>query len=236
MAKRKNMKADKPRYVGTVTFDGNIQVNLHGEVKTLRTDIGGLGLQKANPNKELLVLTRNHVGYNEIDTGYIVRSKRYDDGQPPYFGLKNEPNADGWGCHNYCDVIAWGYADGGLNDPTLFYSCQSTVEEEIEREKWRAEHGMKTHAEKLAEMEDEDDDEEYIKAPHGLVMRFRHKDDQIQNGTTWTKDMGPIPEGFQEKLKVTLQDFLDFTKEHPEFKEMHFYTEPTEWEDDSDEE
>ena len=236
MAKRKNMKADKPRYVGTVTFDGNIQVNLHGEVKTLRTDIGGLGLQKANPNKELLVLTRDHVGYNEIDTGYIVRSKRYDDGQPPYFGLKHEPDADVWGCHNYCDVIAWGYADGGLNDPTLFYSCQSTVEEEIEREKWRAEHGMKTHAEKLAEMEIEaDDDEKYIKAPHGLVMRFRHKDDQIQNGTMWTKDMGPIPEGFQEKLKVTLQDFLDFTKAHPEFKEMHFYTEPTEWEDEDEE-
>jgi hypothetical protein len=233
MAKKKNMKADKPRYVGSVTFDGNIQVNLHGEMKTLRTDLGGLALQKANPNKELLVLTRDHVGYDEIDTGYIVRSKRYDDGQPPYFGLKHEPNADSWGCHNYCDVIAWGYADGGLNDPTLYYSCQSTVDEEIEREKWRAEHGMKTHAEKLAEMEDED--EEHIKAPHGLVMRFRHKDDQIQNGTMWTKDMGPIPEGFQEKLKVTLQDFLEFTKEHPEFKEMHFYTEPTEWEDEDEE-
>ena len=231
MAKKKNMKADKPRYVGTVTFDGNIQVNLHGEVKTLRTDLGGLGLQKANPNKELLVLTRDHVGYNEIDTGYIVRSKRYDDGQPPYFGLKHEPDADVWGCHNYCDVIAWGYADGGLNDPTLFYSCQSTVEEEIEREKYRAEHGMKTHAEKLAEMEEEN--EEYIKAPHGLVMRFRHKDGFVQNGTTWPVEMG-VPDGFKKKLKVTLQDFLDFTKAHPEFKEMHFYTEPTEWEEDDE--
>jgi hypothetical protein len=227
------MKADKPEFGGCVTFDGNIQVNLHGEMKTLRTDLGGLKLQKADPNKELLVLMRDHVGYDEIDTGYIVRTKNYDNGQPPYFGLKSEPNADGWGCHNYCDVIAWGYADGGLNDPTLYYSCQSTVEEEIAREKWRAEHGMKTHAEKLAEMEDEAD--EYIKAPHGLVMRFRHKDDQIQNGTTWTKDVGPIPEGFQEKLTVTLQDFLDFTKAHPEFKEMHFYTEPTEWEDEDEE-
>jgi hypothetical protein len=234
MAKKKNMKADKPEFGGCVTFDGNIQVRIpnHG-LKTLRTDLGGLALQKANPNKELLVLTRDHVGYDEIDTGYIVRSKRYDDGQPPYFGLKHEPNADSWGCHNYCDVIAWGYADGGLNDPTLYYSCQSTVAEEIEREKWRAEKGMKTHAERLAEMEDEN--EEYIKAPHGLVMRFRHKDGQIQNGTMWTKDMGPIPEGFQEKLKVTLQDFLEFTKEHPEFKEMHFYTEPTEWEDEDEE-
>ena len=62
----------------------------------------------------------------------------------------------------------------------------------------------------------------------GLTFRFRHKDDQIQNGTTWPIEMG-VPDGFQEKLKVTLQDFLDFTKAHPEFKEMHFYTEPTEW-------
>ena len=229
------MKADKPEFGGCVTFDGNIQVRIpnHG-LKTLRTDLGGMKLQKADPNKELLVLTRNHVGYDEIDTGYIVRAKNYDDGNPPYFGLKHDPDADNWACHNYCDVVAWGYADGGLNDPTLFYSCQSTVEEEIDRERRRAEKGMKTHAERLAEMEVEE--EEYIKAPHGLVMRFRHKDDQIQNGTTWTKDMGPIPEGFQEKLKVTLQDFLDFTKAHPEFKEMHFYTEPTEWEDDSDNE
>ena len=234
MAKKKNMKADKPEFGGCVTFDGNIQVRIpqHGW-KTLRTDIGGMKLQKADPNKELLVLTRNHVGFDEIDTGYIVRAKIYDDGNPPYFGLKHDPDADNWACHNYCDVIAWGYADGGLNDPTLFYSCQRTVEEEIDRERRRAEKGMKTHAERLAEMEAEAD--EYIKAPHGLVMRFRHKDDQIQNGTMWTKDMGPIPEGFQEKLKVTLQDFLDFTKAHPEFKEMHFYTEPTEWEEDDEE-
>ena len=150
------MKADKPEFGGCITFDGNIQVRIpnHG-LKTLRTDLGGMKLQKADPNKELLVLTRNHVGYDEIDTGYIVRAKNYDDGNPPYFGLKHDPDADNWACHNYCDVIAWGYADGGLNDPTLFYSCQSTVEEEIDRERRRAEKGMKTHAERLAEMEAE---------------------------------------------------------------------------------
>lgn len=234
MAKKKNMKADKPEFGGCVTWDGNIQVKIpqHG-IKTLRTDIGGLGLQKANPNKELLVLTRGHVGYNEIDTGYIVRTKNYDDGQPPYFGLKHEPDADVWGCHNYCDVIAWGYADGGLNDPTLFYSCQSTVEEEIAREKWRAEHGMKTHAERLAEM-DAENEEETVKVSDCLAMRYRHKDGFVQNGTTWPIEMG-LPDGFQEKMKVTLQEFLEFTKAHPEFKEMHFYTEPTEWEEDNEE-
>ena len=234
MAKKKNMKADKPEFGGCITFDGNIQVRIpqHG-LKTLRTDLGGLKLQKADQNKELLVLTRNHVGYDEIDTGYIVRAKNYDDGNPPYFGLKHDPDADNWACHNYCDVIAWGYADGGLNDPTLFYSCQSTVAEEIAREKWRAEHGVKTHAERLAEMEAEM--EETVKMPDCLVMRFRHKDGSVQNGTTWPVEMG-VPDGFQEKMKVTLQDFLDFTKAHPEFKEMHFYTEPTEWEQDDEEE
>ena len=233
MAKRKNKKADKPEFGGCITFDGNIQVRIpqHG-IKTLRTDLGGLKLQKADPNKELLVLMRSHVGYDEIDTGYIVRTKTYDDGRPPYFGLKDNPDADSWGCHNYCDVIAWGYADGGLNDPTLFYSCQSTVAEEIAREKWRAEHGMKTHAERLAEMESENE-EETVKVPDCLAMRYRHKDGFVQNGTTWPIEMG-LPDGFQEKLKVTLQDFLDFTKAHPEFKEMHFYTEPTDWEEDGE--
>ena len=234
MAKRKNKKADKPEFGGCITFDGNIQVRIpqHG-IKTLRTDLGGLKLQKADPNKELLVLMRSHVGYDEIDTGYIVRTKTYDDGRPPYFGLKDNPDADSWGCHNYCDVIAWGYADGGLNDPTLFYSCQSTVAEEIAREKWRAEHGMKTHAERLAEMEAENE-EETAKVPDCLAMRYRHKDGFVQNGTTWPIEMG-LPDGFQEKLKVTLQEFLEFTKAHPEFKEMHFYTEPTEWEEDEEE-
>ena len=233
MAKRKNMKADKPMFTGRIMFDGNIQVRLlTGELKTLRTDLAGMKLQKADPNKELLVLTKSFTDYNEIHTGYIVRTKQYDDQERPCFGLKHEPDADSWTIVNYCDVIAWGYADGGLNDPTLFYSCQSTVEEEIDRERRRAEKGMKTHAERLAEMEAEAD--EYIKAPHGLVMRFRHKDDQIQNGTTWPIEMG-LPDGFQEKLKVTLQEFLEFTKVHPEFKEMHFYTEPTEWEEDNEE-
>ena len=234
MAKRKNMKADKPEFTGAIMFDGNIQVRIpnHG-MKTLRTDLGGLALKKADPNKELLVLTRNHVGYDEIDTGYIVRAKNYDDGQPPFFGLKSNPDAEGWGCHNYCDVIAWGYADGGLNDPTLFYSCQSTVEEEIDREKRRVEKGMKTHAERLAELEAEAE-EERPKMPDSLVMRFRHKDGFVQNGTTWPVEMG-VPDGFQEKMKVTLQEFLEFTKAHPEFKEMHFYTEPTEWEGENEE-
>ena len=233
MGKRKNLKADKPMYGGCITFDGNIQVNINGELKTLRTDFGGLALQKANPNKELLVLLRDHLYYNEIDTGYIVRAKSYDNGNPPYFGLKDDPNATSWGCHNYQDVIAWGYADGGLNDPTLFYSCQSTVEEEIEREKYRAEHGIMTHAEQLAEMNAEEDDD----IEHGIVFKMRHGDESYDYQSSWPKDADGkprVPEKFMELHTAAVNTFVKIQEECPEFREVHFYTEPTEWEDEDD--
>lgn len=226
MAKRKNMKADRPEFGGCVTWDGNIQVKIpnHG-LKTLRTDLGGLKLQKADPNKELLVLTRNHVGYDEIDTGYIVRAKSYDEGKPPYFGLKHDPDAESWGCHNYCDVIAWGYADGGLNDPTLFYSCQSTVEEEIDRERRRAERGMKTHAERLAEMEAEEEPEEDWGDDAGerCSVKFRATDDNIIYNAIMGRDEAK-KDGGTQLMHDAAKCFVDFRKQHPEVTEMHFYT------------
>lgn len=239
MAKNKNMKADKPEFTGAITFDGNIQVRIpqHG-LKTLRTDLGGMMLHKADPNKELLVLMRDHIGYNEIDTGYIVRAKNYDDGNPPYFGLKHDPNADNWACHNYCDVIAWGYADGGLNDPTLFYSCQSTKEEEADRERRRKEKGMKTHAERLAEMEAEIEEQlAKNERPDGLVVKLRDLDDSIDIETSWPKaklaDYIPF---VKTQLADCYETFDAFRKKHPEFHEMHFLTEQTVWEKDLEEE
>ena len=226
MAKRKNMKADRPEFGGCIIFDGNIQVRIpnHG-LKTLRTDLGGMALHKADPNKELLVLMRAHVGYNEIDTGYIVRTKTYDDGRPPYFGLKHDPDAESWGCHNYCDVIAWGYADGGLNDETLYYSCQSTVEEEIERERRRAERGMKTHAERLAEMQAEQEDavEWGDELGDRRYVRFRATDDNIIYNAIMGTDEAK-KDGGTELMHACAKVFCDFRKEHPEVTEMHFYT------------
>lgn len=238
MAKQRNMKADKPEFHGSIIFDGNIQVRIpqHG-IKTMRTDIGGMKLQKADPNKELLVLTRNHIGYDEIDTGYIVRAKNYDDGNPPFFGLKHDPNADSWGCHNYCDVIAWGYADGGLNDPTLFYSCQSTIDEENDREKRRAQMGMKTHAEKLAVMEAEVEERlAQNDRPDGLVVKLRDKDGSIDIETSWPEarleDYMPF---VKDQMADCFTTFDEFRKDHPEFHEMHFMTDQTVWEKDLDE-
>ena len=239
MGKKKNLKADKPEFTGRIMFDGNLQVRLLGHgVKTLRTDLGGMKLHHADPNKELLVLCKFFVNYNEIHTGYIVRMKKYDDLEKPCFGLKDSPDDDSWTIINYCDVIAWGYADGGLNDPTLFYSCQSTVAEEIDRERRRAEQGLKTHAEKLAEMDAEI--EERLKQndrPDGLVVKLRDKDDSIDIETSWPKaklaDYLPF---VKNQMADCFTSFDEFRKKHPEFHEMHFLTEHTVWEKDLDEE
>lgn len=220
------MKADKPMFTGRIMFDGNIQVKLlTGELKTLRTDLAGMKLHKADPNKELLVLTKGFTDYNEIHTGYIVRTKQYDDQERPCFGLKHEPDADCWTIINYCDVIAWGYADGGLNDDTLFYSCQSTVEEEIDRERRRAEKGMKTHAERLAEMEAEQEDEEEWGDELGerRCVKFRATDDNIIYNAIMGRDEAK-KDGGTELMHACAKTFCDFRKEHPEVTEMHFYT------------
>ena len=229
------MKADEPLFAGVVTWDGNIKVRLpHHGFKTLCTDVGGLKLKSADPNKELLVLLTSHVGFNEIDTGYIVRANVYDDGQPPYFGLKDNPDAECWGCHNYRDVIAWGYADGGLNDETLFYSCQSTVADELDRERRRAEKGMKTHAERLAEMAEEI--ESKLDRPDGLVVKLRDIDNSIDVETSWPKAklMDYLP-FVKNDLADCFEAFDSFRKKHPDFHEMHFMTEQTVWDKDLDE-
>ena len=217
------MKADKPEFTGRIIFDGNLQLRIPGHgIKTIRTDLAGLKLHKADPNKELLVLTNPFAGYDELHTGYIVRTKNYDDQERPCFGLKHEPDADSWTVINYCDVVAWGYADGGLNDPTLFYSCQSTVAEEIERERRRAEKGMKTHAERLAEMEaevgaEEDDD---IKR---RGVRFRIEDGEIHYNAVVGADE-KMKDNATDLMRDACKNFYEFSEKHPEVTEMHYYT------------
>jgi len=217
------MKADKPEFTGRIIFDGNLQLRIPGHgIKTLRTDLAGMKLHKADPNKELLVLTNPFAGYDELHTGYIVRTKNYDDQERPCFGLKHEPDADSWTVINYCDVVAWGYADGGLNDPTLFYSCQSTVAEEIDREQRRAEKGMKTHAERLAEMEEEVEAEEDDDIKRRGV-RFRIEDGEIHYNAVVGSDE-KMKDNATDLMRDAGKNFYEFREKHPEVTEIHYYT------------
>lgn len=47
---------------------------------------------------------------------------------------------------------------------------------------------------------------------------------------------GPLVVDMPERMGVCGEEFVKFTEAHPEIKEMHFYTEPTEWEEDENEE
>ena len=95
----------------------------------------------------------------------------------------------------------------------------------------RAEHGMKTHAERLAEMEAECEEEQQP----GLTLKFKHDGDQLKSSASWPKHDPALVVDMPERMGVCGEEFVKFTEAHPEIKEMHFYTEPTEWEEDDEE-
>ena len=93
---------------------------------------------------------------------------------------------------------------------------------------------MKTHAEKLAEMEDEEDDD----IEHGIVFKMRHGVESYDYQSSWPKDADgkpQVPEKFMKLHTAAVNTFVKIQEECPEFREVHFYTEPTEWEDDEEE-
>ena len=65
---------------------------------------------------------------------------------------------------------------------------------------------------------------------HGLTLKFRHKDGQFQNETSWPATE-PMPESLQRLLRVGCDNFFMVSKTHPEVVEMHYYTETTEWDE-----
>ena len=65
---------------------------------------------------------------------------------------------------------------------------------------------------------------------HGLTLKFRHKDGQFENETSWPATE-PMPECVQRLLRVGCDNFFMVSKAHPEVVEMHYYTETTEWDE-----
>ena len=92
------------------------------------------------------------------------------------------------------------------------------MEEEIARERYRAEHGMKTHAERLAEMEAEGGRDV---SPDCLGHAIPTQGQGSQNGTTWPIRDGSCPTVPGED-EGTLQDFLT-SKEAPGVQDALLY-------------
>ena len=69
----------------------------------------------------------------------------------------------------------------------------------------------------------------------GLTLKFKHDGDQVKSSASWPKHDPALVVDMPERMGTCGEEFVKFTEAHPEFKEMHFYTEPTEWEEDDDE-
>ena len=204
-------------YNGAILFDGNMTVTLAtGEEKTLRIDHMGCALKNVDPNKEVLLLMRGNANYNEIDTGFVFFRKQMDG----LFGLRPTPDSDGYTIKSLNDVIAWGYADGGLNNSRI-YSCQCTHEQEAKLDRKRKEQNII-----VPEAESNDYD--------GIVLKFQHSADgsigvQI---TTPKNRLDDYLTASKRWLADCMKTFMEFTEQNPDINEMHFYTKPTTWEEE----
>jgi hypothetical protein len=70
----------------------------------------------------------------------------------------------------------------------------------------------------------------------GLTLKFKHDGDQVKSSASWPKHDPALVMDMPERMGTCGEEFVKFTEAHPEIKEMRFYTEPTEWEEDENEE
>lgn len=220
MIMKKNSKHTNA-FDGAILFDGNMTVTLAtGEKKTIRIDYLGAELKKADPDKEVIILLKGYAQYNEFKTGFIVHNPKWENGGVPSFGLKPIKEISHWSLHQYWDVIAWGYADGGLNNSRI-YSCQCTPEQEAELERKRKEQGIV-----VPEAVSDDYD--------GIVLKFQHSADG-STGVQITTRKNRIDDyltASKRWLADCMKAFMEFTEQNPDINEMHFYTKPTTWKEE----
>lgn len=196
---------------GCHVFDGNLTLTLKGKQLKVHCEYHGLDLQRASQEHQMVVLIKQHLPYDEIDTGWLVRTKDMD--KEHRFGLKAHKNDRTWAVYNYNDVVAWGYADGGLNSDH-FNSCRLRPED-------YPQHAVESEDEELEmEMEEEDWTTD---TNHRCVMFKLRKDGEIQYHAIMGKDE-ELKRGGTELMHACAKVFNDLRKEHPEVTEMHFYT------------
>ena len=79
-------------YDGSVLFDGKIEIAVNGVKKQLRIDYLGGRLHEVDPEREVIIMRKGNVEYQE---------------------LKPQADIKSYSVYSASDVIAWGYADEG---------------------------------------------------------------------------------------------------------------------------
>ena len=213
----KKTKAEKPisPNTGCQLFNGVLTLKLWGgkEVK-VRCDYCGIDLQRASQEHQIVMLIKQHLTFNELDFGWLVRTKDMDKDR--CFGLKSKKSNRHWPVYNYGDVIAWGYVDGGCNNPKHENSCHMRPEDYPQ---WACD----TQEELDEEWEDEDDNFPSIERK-GVVLRFDSKEKGAIHYNAVIGTDEEMERGGTKLMHACAKVFDDFRKEHPEVTEMHFYT------------
>lgn len=205
--KQKKMNKTKNKYSGSVLFNGELTVTIGGEKKTLKTDYLGGGIRHADTDREIIVMLKKNIGYNEVDTGYVVRRDDWYEKEHS-FGLKSSPNNGCCTLVDYNDVIAWGYADGKGENP------MTMTKEQVEAQRKELLDQVKGKSEQTQ-------------------MKVRLADGDIQVAVVVQKgQLEDYVRATAKHLPECAENFIDFNKKHPEIVEMHFFTAPTFWEEE----
>lgn len=191
---------------GGQIFDGLLTLRIGKKEYKVHTEYFGLDMQHASQEHQIIVLLKQHLPYDEIDTGWLVRAKDLD--KDHRFGLKTRKSDRWFAVYDYNDVVAWGYADGGLNSDH-FNSCRMRPED------WPQFAGESHN-------EDVDVDFEEVEVERRCV-KLRYQDGEIHYNAIQGADE-PTERGGTKLMHDCAKVFYDFRKEHPEVTEMHFYT------------
>ena len=192
---------------GCHLFDGNLTLRLKGKEVKVRCEYFGLDLQRASQEHQLVVLIKQHLPYDELDTGWLVRTKDMD--KEHRFGLKARKEDRHWSVYDYNDVVAWGYADGGLNSDH-FNSCRLRPEDYPEFE---------GHQEDDAVDYEYDDHENESRR----CVKFRIEDGEIHYNAV-VGDDEKMTDHATDLMRDAAKAFYEFREKHPEVTEMHYYT------------
>lgn len=108
MSKKSNKKG---QFSGTALFNGEMTVTIKGKNYKMRVDYLCVDLRRADPDREVILLMKGCVGYNEVTTGYVVHPKGMETG---YIGVVPFKGCDSYTVYEIGEVIAWCYADEGV--------------------------------------------------------------------------------------------------------------------------
>lgn len=200
-------KNNKAKYNGSVLFNGKLNVTIGGEKKTLEIDYLGTGIKNADPNREVIVMLKKNIGFQEFDTGYVVRREELDE-ERHSFGLRPTLNDTTCTLVDYGDVIAWGYAS----------------DEEPEQVDDRIEEIHRDPIYQRAKKKIQD---------MNVCIAIHDKDGEI--GIKAIVDKNEIEAYLvvsADYLASCLKTFQEFTKKTPDIKKMHFFTNAQQWDEE----